>query len=242
MDEPNKIKFSLYLKDWSYGDGKKNFLRENARKIAPLEFLVEMKGHIFCPECSAPLFRSPEDKDYATNGRRAFFAHARGIKTDCSLRVKQAEGKRYENEEEAKQAIEDGELVVVKSFIVDKPEPPQLDGPLIYDKEPNEDKDGPITAVPIGRHNGEEFKLPSKVTTIRGLCRSFDANLNKYFMLPGQRVAHSLREQLVPVSEVKATCEIPRLYVGRVTSSSSFGSNPWNLRLTFLQFQNDSYR
>lgn len=240
MDEPNKIKFALYLKAWEYGKGKKPYLRDNALKIAPLEFIPEMKGHIFCPECCAPLFRSPEDKDYATNGRRAFFAHSRGIQTDCSLRVKQAEGKRYENEEEAKKAIEDGELVIVQSFIHEKPEPPQINGPLVYDKEPNEDKNGPLAQAPIGRHNGEEFKLPSKITTIRGLCRSFDNNLNKYFLLPGQRAALTLREQLTPVSDVKATCDVPRLYIGRIKSSANFGPNPWNLRLTFLNFQNDS--
>lgn len=174
MDDRNTIKFALYLKGWSYEKGQKGYLREMAQKIAPLEFLPEMKGHIFCPECCAPLFRSPEDKDYATNGRRAFFGHGRGVQTDCSLRVKQAEGKHYANEEEAKQAIEDGELVVVQSFMKEKPEPPKIDGPLVYDRELNEDKNGSLTSLPIGRHNGEEFKLPSKITTIRGLCRSFD--------------------------------------------------------------------
>lgn len=238
MDERNTIKFALYLKGWSYDNGRKAQLREMARKIAPLEFLPEMKGYIFCPECSAPLFRSPEDKDYATNGRKAFFAHGRGIQTDCSLRVKQAEGKRYANEEEARQAIEDGELVVVQSFMWDKPEPPKVDGPLVYGKEPNEDKNGLLTTIPIGRHYGEEFKLPSKITTIRGLCRSFDDNLNRYFMLPGQRAARTLREQLIPVAEVKATCDVPRLYVGRIIFSENRGPNPWNIRQTFLRFPN----
>lgn len=240
MDEQNKIKFALYLKGWSYDSGRKAYLKEEASKITPLEFLLEMKNYVFCPECSAPLFRSPEDKDYASNGRRAFFAHARGVQTNCSLRVKQAEGKRYDNEEEAKQAIEDGELVIVQSFVHKKPESSQLNGPLVYDKEPNEDKDGPVTEVPIGRHNGEEFKLPSKISTIRGLCRSFDNNLNRYFILPGQQAARTLREQLIPVSDVKATCETPRLYIGRIISSSKRGPNPWNLRLTFLKFVNDS--
>ena len=240
MDELNKIKFALYLKGWSYEDGHKAHLRDNAQKIAPLEFLPEMKEHIFCPECSAPLFRSPEKKNYAKNGRQAFFAHTRGIQTDCSLRVKQADGKRYENEEEAKKAVENGELVVVQSFMHEKPEPPQINGPLVYDREPNEDKKGPLAVAPIGRHNGEEFKLPSKITTVRGLCRSFDSNLNKYFLLPGQRAARTLREQLIPVSDVKATCDAPRLYVGRITASANYGPNPWNLRLTSLGFVNDS--
>lgn len=131
-----------------------------------------MKGHLFCPECTAPLFRSPENKDFARNGRKAFYAHSGVAKIDCSLRVKQARGKRYENEEEAKKAIEDGELVIVQSFMRDKPATPQIDGPLAYNKQPNEDLDGEPTFAAIGRHNGDEFKLHSKVTTIRGLCRA----------------------------------------------------------------------
>lgn len=236
MDERNTIKFALYLRGWRYDSGSKAYLRERATKIAPLEFLPEMKGGIFCPECCAPLFRSPEDKSYATNGRRAFFAHGRNVQADCSLRVKQAEGKRYANEEEAKRAIEDGEFVVVYSFMKEKPEPPKLDGPLVYDRDPNEDKNGPLTSLPIGRHNGEEFKLPSKVTTIRGLCRSFDDNLNRYFLLPGQSGARPLRDQLIPVTEVEGTCDAPKLYVGRITFSENRGSNPWNIRQIFLRF------
>jgi hypothetical protein len=232
----NKIKFAFYLKGWIYKDGLKAHLKDNAVKIPPLEFVQEMKGHIFCPECSAPLFRSPENKDYAKNGRRAFFAHAQSIQTDCSLRVKHTDGKRYENEEEAKKAVEDGDLVVVQSFMHERPEPPQINGPLVYDREPNEDKKGPLAVAPIGRHNGEEFKLPSKIATVSGLCRSFDENLKKYFLLPGQRAARTLREQLIPVTDVKATCEAPRLYVGRITHSRNYGPNPWNIRLTFLGF------
>lgn len=236
MEETNKIKFALYLKEWDFLEGDKNQLRRTAQKIPPLEFIPEMKRHLFCPECSAPLFRSPEEKDYATDGRKAFYAHCRGIKTYCSLRVKQADGKRYENEEEAKQAIEDGELVVVQSFMRDKPVPPQVDGPLVYNKESNEDQNGALTPAVIGRHNGEVFRLPSKITTIRGLCRSFDDNLNKYFMLPDQRAARTLQEQLIRVSDAKETCDVPRLYFGRITYSANMGRAPKNVRQTFLRY------
>lgn len=236
VNERNTIKFAYYLDGWDYESGRKGYLREQARKVAPLEYLPEMKGHIFCPECCAPLFRSPEDKDYASNGKAAFFAHGRGVQADCSLRVKQGQGKRYATEEEAKQAIQDGELVVVDSFMKDKPEPPQLDGPLVYDWEPNEDQNGPLTAQAIGRHNGEEFKLPSRVTTIRGLCRSFDDNLHRYFLLPGQNAARTLQDQLIQVANVAETCDVPRLYVGRIVSSTNMGSKPSNIRQTFLSF------
>lgn len=240
MNKPNAIKFSYFLKGWTFLGGDKSELKVKSVKVLPSEYLQHMKGHIFCPECSAPLFRSPEEKDFAKDGRKAFFAHARGIQTDCSLRVKKVDGKRYENEEEAAKAVEDDELVVVHAFMHERPLLPQLDGPLAYDREPNEDSKGPLTIAPIGRHNGEEFKLPSRVTTIRGLCRNFDSNLNKYFLLPGQRSARALQDQLIPVSNVMGVDETPRLYVGRIAGSKSYGSNPWNMRLTFLDFTNKS--
>jgi len=243
MEETNKIKFALYLKAWDFKNGDKNHLRKTAQKIPPTEYISEMKGHLFCPECTAPLFRSPEEKDYSSNGSKAFYAHKRGVNSDCSLRVKQAEGKRYENEEEARKAIEDGELVIVQFFMRDKPIPPQVNGPLVYDNETNEDRDGELTQVAIGRHNGEEFKLPSKVTTIRGLCKNFDENLNKYLMLPGQRAARTLQEQLVRVIDVKEICDVPRLYFGHITNSVNKGKTPQNIRQTFLSYPgSNSYK
>ncbi|MEI2261586.1 hypothetical protein OHC51_11585 [Stenotrophomonas indicatrix] len=240
MNKSNAIKFAYFLKGWEFLDGDRSELKAKAIKVPPLEYLQHMKGHIFCPECSAPLFRSPEEKDVAKDGRQAFFAHARGIQTDCSLRVKKANGRQYENEEEAAKAVEDDELVVVHSFMHERPVLPQPDGALVYDRESNEDSKGPPTIAPIGRHNGEEFKLPSRITTIRGLCRKFDSNLNKYFLLPGQRSARTLQEQLIPVSNVMGVDEVPRLYVGRIATSKSYGSNSWNMRLTFLDFTNKS--
>lgn len=243
-NEQNVIKFSLYLKGWSYESGQKSVLRETAKKITPLEFHVDMRGDIFCPECFAPLFRSPGEKDFATNGRKAFFAHSRGIQTECSLRVKRTEGKKYENEEEAKKAIENRELVVVNSFMREKPESPRIEGPVVYDQGPNEDESGPVTAVAIGRHSGEGFMLPSKITTIRGLCRSFDENLKKYFLLPGQQAANTLADQLISISEVTDVCDVPRLYVGRIKYFKIHPNRkPWNIRQIFFDFpSNGGYR
>lgn len=240
MEENNRIKFAYLLKGWSFPGGNKTLLQETAQKIPPTDYSIEMKGSLFCPECSAPLFRSPEGKAYAANGRKAFFAHARGTKTECNLRVKQAEGKNYENEEEARKAIENDELVVVQSFMKEKPLPPQVDGPLFYDKDPNEDQAGKPSPIAIGRHSGEEFKLPSKITTVRGLCRSFDHNLNKYFILPGQRAASTLKDQLISVKNVNETSDFLRLYAGRITSSSNMGPTPQNIRMTFLKFPGGS--
>jgi hypothetical protein len=66
-----------------------------------------MKGHIFCPECCVGLFRSPEDKEYNSLGKKAFYSHSRSHTPECSLRVKKAEEKKFENEELAKKAIDE---------------------------------------------------------------------------------------------------------------------------------------
>lgn len=242
MEDANKIKFALYLQDWNFFTGEKALLKRHARRIPPLDFSIEMKGALFCPECSAPLFRSPESRDYDTSGRKAFFAHGRGVSTRCSLRVEQRVGKRYENEEEARQAIENEELVIVHALMRDKPEAPEIDGPVTYDREPNEDENGPLSQVSIARHNGDLFMLPSKITTIRGLCRRFDEKLYKYVLFPGQSSAKTLRQLLTSVKSVEGVCDEPRLYFGRITNSRNMGRSPQNIRMTYFEFPRGEFR
>ncbi|EOS9876880.1 hypothetical protein ACNKTV_004700 [Vibrio parahaemolyticus] len=58
----NRIKFALFLKGWSFDGGDKAYLKANAEKALTTEFEEEMHDNIYCPECCAPLFRSPEIK------------------------------------------------------------------------------------------------------------------------------------------------------------------------------------
>ncbi len=242
MEDTNRIKFALYLENWNYRAGDKKYLREHAVEVTPTEYTPNMKGNIFCPECCVGLFRSPEDKEYDSNGRKAFYAHSRKHTPECSLRVKKAEGKKFENEEQAKQAIENKELVIVNSFMKEKPLPPNIDGPVEYQGEPVEDEDGRLSEVPIGRHDGEVFKLPSRVTTIRGLCRNFDKNLHRYFFLPGQTTALILQDLLTDVASVTDTCDTPKIYFGKVTRSWNCGKTPKNIRQTMLDYnRNEEY-
>ena len=237
MSETNQIKFALYLEDWNYETGDKKLLRKKSKEVTTTEYLKEMKGRIFCPECCVGLFKSPEDKDFDTNGRKAFFAHTSKHSPDCGLRVKKAEGKRYDNEELAKKAIEDEELVVIKGFMKEKPIPPNIDEPQEYQGHPIEDKNGGVSVVPIGRHNGENLNLPSTITTIRGLCRNFNKNIHKYFYLPGRNNAVHLQDLLVDIRAVKDVDDVPKLYFGRVTRSWNCGPTPQNIRQTMLEYK-----
>lgn len=237
MEESNRIRFALYLENWKYGVDDKMDLRSKALHVTTMEYTQNMKGSIFCPECCADLFRSPEDKEYNSAGRKAFYAHSRKHTPDCSLRVKKAEGKKFDNEEQAKEAIENEQLVIVRGFINEKPLTPSINGPKQYQGKFIEDEDGELTEVPISRHNDGKFKLPSRITTIRGICQNFDKNLHRYYFLPNQGNARILQNLLVDVSTVTATCDDPKLYFGRITQSWNRGGKPSHIRLTKFEYK-----
>lgn len=236
----NRIKFALYLKGWLFHGGDKAQLKKNSENVLIDEYTPQMKGFIFCPECSANLFRSPEDKEFSSNGRAAYFAHSRGAKTDCGLRTKRAEGKKYLTEEDAKRAIQNEELVIVEGFIKDKPIAPNKTA-AEYDASQVEEIDGPTANVPIGRHKGEEFKLPSKFKTIRGICNKFDENITRYFYMPNGQHAIQLQDLLKNIETVTEEDETPKIYYGKIIRSANAGKTPQNIRMTRLKYKNPNY-
>lgn len=233
----NRIKYGLYLEGWNYETGSKNELRREAMRVPPNEYTPAMEYQVFCPECCVSLFRSPKEKAHDKGGRDAFFAHIREPAPYCSLRVKQAQGKKYENEEQAAQAIDNEELLIVQEFMMEKPVAPVIPAPVEYHGRPVESMDGQITEVAIGRHNGEVFRLPSKITTIRGLCRNFDDSYYRYLVLPGQRSALPLRDSLRDITTLDDTCDKPQLYFGEIEKSYSMGSASHNIRMTKLKYK-----
>ncbi|MGI2094228.1 hypothetical protein ACRN96_16765 [Shewanella oncorhynchi] len=236
----NRIKFALFLKGWLFDGGNKAYLKAYAEKALITEFEEEMHDNIYCPECCAPLFRSPKDKDYSDNGRAAYFAHKRGIKTDCGLRTKKGEGKKYLNEEEAKKAIQDEELVIVEGFIKDKPMVPDKKE-KVYDQTEIEELDGPITLVPIGRHKGETFKLPSKFKTVKGIVTKFDENLHRYFFLPNNKHAIQLQDYIRSIKTITGPDNKPKLYYGKIVKSFNAGKTPKNIRMTKLSYNTKEF-
>jgi len=130
---------------------------------------------------------------------------------------------------------------VVKGFMKEKPKPPKIDNPQQYQGEPVEDIDGDLAEVPIGRHNGEIFSLPSRITTVRGLCRNFNKNLYKYFHLPGRKNAIQLNNLLIDIRNVRETDEVPKFYFAKVTRSWNCGPTPQNIRQTMFEFPRGEY-
>ena len=231
-----RIKFAYHLAGWSYEKDDKSYLRKTAEKVVPSDFRLEMDGEIFCPGCFTNLNRIPKEKDHFKNGREAYFSHHRRY-TDivCDLKSTKPEGKRYDSFEEAQKAIDDENLVIVTGFIKEKPELVVARNPE-YDETPVEDMAGPIANVPIARHNGESFKLPSRITTINGICRNFDENLYKYYHFPHQSNAIRLIDLLHNIEEISEETYRSKLYYGRIISTKHLGEHkrPDNIRMTYL--------
>ena len=238
QEESNRrIKYAYHLKGWSYETGNKDLLKEKSAKVISSEYTPEMDGNLFCPVCCTNLNRVPKDKDYFSNGRDAYFSHISTYKDiKCDLRSTKPEGKRYKSFEEAKKAIDDENLVIVSGFIKDKPELSEYNESE-YDETPVEDLDGATSDVPIGRHNGESFKLPSKITTLAGICRNFDENIYKYYYFPDQKNAIRLLDILKNIESVEDEDDSPRLYYGIIKRSYTFVPNPkpTNIRMTELK-------
>lgn len=232
----NRIKFAYFLPTWRFETGSKTVLRANAKAILTSEYQNEMKGEIFCPECCVELFISPSDGKNDANGRPAYFAHSRKRRLPCGLRVKKREGLNFVDEEEAKQAIDDGLLVVVKEFMKERPVAPKLPGQE-YNGPVVEDIDGELAEIPIPRHNGGKVNVPSQITTVRGLSRTFDKNYHKYYFLPGAQYAQLLSDALTDASKVDGVNEVPKLYYGRITESYAMGEGrPWNVQMTKIEY------
>ncbi len=196
-----------------------------------------MQGATFCPVCRTNLSRSPKEKMQFSNGRSACFKHLpRYEHIPCDLRVPRPEGMRYETEELAAQAIAHDQLAIVSSFMAVRPEAPEgVADP--YDQSAVEDIAGPASEVPISRHGGTQFTLPSRISTVAGMCRRFDKNIYKYYVLPGARTAQLLSSLLHDVTQTDDVDGVARLYWGRIVRSRNAGINPkpTNRRMTELQ-------
>ncbi len=236
-----RIKFAYRLKGWKFESGSKAKLISSADRVQTTEYTKDMKGEIFCPGCFTNLNKVPEDKDYLRNGRKAHFSHLRKYRhVTCDLRSQRTEGKRYETHEEAQQAIDNESLVIVSGFLQTAPEPATKTQAGPYVETPVEDENGPDSKVPLGRHNGETFSLPSKITTIAGMCRNFDVNLYKYYHLPDKQHAIRLIDLLHNIEDVEKEDIEPKFYYGWVKRSYCTVENPTtnNVRMTELRCNN----
>ncbi|WP_141226226.1 hypothetical protein, partial [Photobacterium sanguinicancri] len=236
--ENRRIPHALYCTGWNHEDGIRATLLKNAQRIIPTEYAVGMKGALYCPACFTNLSRTPEDKEVNALGTPAYFKHQKKYEAvPCTLRARRAEGKKYNSYESVKQAIDDDELVIVSGFLEEKPEAKITTGKP-YDDTPVDDVNGEETDVPLSQHDGQTFKLPSTITTIAGMCRNFDTNYFKYYLLPEKTNARQLCDTLVDIRNIQEEDSVPKLYFARILSTRHFGENkkPTNCRMTFFNY------
>lgn len=234
-----RIVFAYFLEGWSFEGGNKEDLRRDGDMVFPNEYVSDMDENLFCPTCYTNLTRAPKDRNYSRDGREAYFAHlSRYKEIECELRSSRRLGKWYDSFEQAQQAVEDEDLVIVHEFSREVPEV-VMNGNQEEDEPIVENRNGPVVDVPISLHIGETFRLPSKITTVAGLCRTFDRNYYRYFLFPQRPNAILLSDLLHNVANVNDTNETKKLYFGVITRSFSAALDPnnpapYNIRMTKL--------
>lgn len=220
MEKSNhRITYAFYMSDnWVYGESDKGLLAQKGISITPEEYEFLMKGKIFCPVCNTPLSRSPNVGAVSTNSRTAHFKHKPSYsKIPCRLKIKKKDGLFYKNEEEALKAIEDEELVIVSNWMSEPFRSDEIQENGEFSQTAIESLDGPETEVAIGRHNGREFKLPSKIYTVTVVCRNFDENLHRGYCFPNTKFPMLLSEMLFDVDSIKkSTDKNGRLFFGKI--------------------------
>jgi len=242
VDQASKqrIKFAYKYSGWKFEGGDVSSLKARADKVSPAEYDSEMEGEIFCPACFTNLIRSPKTKSYFSNGRDAYFAHMSKYKiVKCDLRAKRAEGKRFDTIEEAQKAIDNEDLVIISGFLQDVPDIENVPNNE-YDETPVEDLNGEMSNVPIGRHNKQSFVLPSRITTVAGICRNFDNNLYKYYHFPSFRNAVRLIDLLIDVRDILEVDDKPKLYFGVIVRSYNTVSFPKDNHLRMTELESNS--
>ena len=207
MDEKqHRIAFAYFLEDWTFQRDSKDYLELNGEKITPEEYRPEMKNAVFCPECSTPLSRTPEEAEIFSNERTAHFRHRGKYKEIyCSLRVSRASGLQYQSEEEVRKAVQNQNLVLIGGWAA---EPPDIQDSgdledLEFRQTQIEDTDGPVTEVPLGRHTGKKVLLPTKVSSVLSICRNFDKNIHRAFYFPDSQYALHLSSVLYDVKRLE---------------------------------------
>lgn len=235
MNDSIRIKFAYYHPTWVYEGGDQLLLKEQSESVVATDITEEMEEHIFCPECSTNLTKSPKHAQRFRNGRRSCFVHWPSYQdVSCSLRSSQPVGMRFETEELATQALDREDLVLINQFMTAPPMAPEGVGP--YQQTPVEDLNGPVSNIPISRHGGQTFRLPTRISSVQMLCRNFDRNLHRYYQLPGRANPQPLFELLYPVTSITAEDAGPKLYYGRIQESFVNTQNPRpdNIRMTRL--------
>ncbi|CDL86270.1 hypothetical protein [Xenorhabdus cabanillasii] len=203
-------------------------------EVEPLDYHLEMKDHLFCPSCYEPLIRVPSDPAVAVmaDGKEALFRHLPVEDPPfCFLRSGSVVGKRYNGEEEARQAVEDKQFIVVSGFMQERPENifrEVIDGKEEPSDTHFEDENGREVDVPVSRHNGQTFKLPSRITSVQSLCSNFMQNYYREIFVVNEQEdskRYLLCDSLKNVNEINEVNNIPNFYFGEIETINKYNNH-----------------
>ena len=231
-----RIAYAYYDPDWSKEQHTLLALKRNT--VEPLAYLLYMKGCIFCPSCYENITRVPADPDkgMTTNNIPAYYKHLKDDNAPfCSLRCGIMQYKKYSSQEEAKKAVEDEDLIVISGFLESRPgNCPRVDAKVYEIPRDSyfERKDGKEVLLPISRHQGESFKVPSQITSIQSLCANFNHNYYREIYLVGEdgrAKRYRLCDSLKKVDDLTESCSEPVFYFGSFWKIERFTShsNVW---------------
>lgn len=219
-----RLVFAFYDPRWSRERDPIPLLSQTP--VTALEYENTMRDKLYCPQCYESIIRVPldEDKSSLSDGTEAYFRHSLNDNhPPCNLRSGPVVGRSYATEEEAKKAIEDEEFIVLTGFMQEKPvNNPKVD----WDGEEDpaethfEDANGRKVDLPISRHTGQEFRLPSKISSVQALVVNFLKNYYREIILVNDNNSVSrylFCDALKNINDINDEVDTPSFYFGVVT-------------------------
>lgn len=225
-----RIKYAYYDPAW---DNTTMSLAALTRtEVGPLEYTSEMRGHLHCPSCYESLIRVPKDPSISVmaHNREALFRHLPDTDhtaPQCLLRSGIMVGKKYNSEAEALQAIEDEDIIIISGFMQERANNNARDPAGGEDEQVETDyesEDGPAMDVPISRHEGQTFNVPSKITSVMSLCSNFRRNFYRdiHILVDGEVKHYVLSECLTDAADIAEENDTPNFYFGEIVSFRRF--------------------
>ncbi|GGW42158.1 hypothetical protein [Vreelandella hamiltonii] len=88
MENNHRIPFGYFSTSFQFQNNSLKELPKMGETVTPEEYEASMKNKIYCPSCSVPLIKIPNEDSITTSGMSSHFRHKQGYKDDipCDLR------------------------------------------------------------------------------------------------------------------------------------------------------------
>jgi len=214
------VEFAKYHEAFVLNNLPNEVIIDEASTLWPDEYDDEIHYRkIFCPKCKIPLKRTPKIENKTTAGIDAFFSH---FKSDikCDWHMKTTPGKKYLNEEDTWQAIEDQNLTVLTEWsnysdddVINFESSPIYNG---INEDPYSDD---ATNKVLGRYRNGEVPLANRITSVYTLAKNINVYKYKSIILPGRDRAIEIQSLLQALDDDKFKIDNDNyLFFGRVNS------------------------